>query len=74
VKPTTEELKLEQAPPKAWRIQDPVSAFWRRLVLLVLLISLLLYYRNRESTDDAQVDGHRQISSGFMDGGRGFGE
>jgi membrane fusion protein, multidrug efflux system len=28
------------------------------LVLLAVLISLLVYYHNRESTDDAQVDGH----------------
>ena len=31
--------------------------------MLILLISLFLYYQNRESTDDAQVDGHiTQIS------------
>jgi membrane fusion protein (multidrug efflux system) len=28
------------------------------LVLLAVLISLLVYYHNRETTDDAQVDGH----------------
>ena len=33
------------------------------LLLLVLLISLLLYYHDRESTDDAQVDGHITQSS-----------
>lgn len=27
-------------------------------VLLAILLALLLYFRNRESTDDAQVDGH----------------
>src|SRR6266436_2405034 len=65
VKPTMEELKLEQAPPKG--LANPRTRFLLfagGLVLLVLLISLFLYYRNRESTDDAQVDGHiTQISS-----------
>src|SRR5260370_3605587 len=54
-----EELKLEQAPPKG--LANPrtrLLLFAGGLVLLVLLISLFLYYRNRESTDDAQVDGH----------------
>jgi len=65
VKPAMEELKLEQAPPKG--LANPRTRFLLfggGLVLLVLLISLFLYYRNRESTDDAQVDGHiTQISS-----------
>src|SRR5229473_2448425 len=60
VKPTMEELKLEQAPPKG--LANPrirFLLFGGGLVLLVLLISLFLYYRNRESTDDAGVDGPR---------------
>src|SRR5258708_12250093 len=65
VKPATEELRLEQAPPKG--LANPRTRFLLfggGLVLLVLIISLFLYYRNRESTDDAQVDGHiTQISS-----------
>src|SRR6266849_8983490 len=28
------------------------------VVLLVAIVGLVIYYRNRESTDDAQVDGH----------------
>jgi membrane fusion protein, multidrug efflux system len=65
VKPTTEELKLEPPAPKG--LANPRTRFLLfggGLVLLVALISLFLYYRNRESTDDAQVDGHiTQISS-----------
>jgi len=65
VKPTTEELKLEEPPAKG--LANPRTrflVFGGGLVLLVLLISLFLYYQNRESTDDAQVDGHiTQISS-----------
>src|SRR5258708_13658659 len=65
VKPTTEELKLEEPPAKG--LANPRTRFLLfggGLVLLVLLISLFLYYQNRESTDYAQVDGHiTQISS-----------
>src|SRR4029077_11735871 len=59
VKPATEELRLEQPPPKG--LANPRTRFLLfggGLVVLVLLVGLFLYYRNRESTDDAQVDGH----------------
>lgn len=54
----TEELSLEEplkglANPKLKRALIAGGA-----VLLVLVAGLLLYYHNRESTDDAQVDGH----------------
>ncbi len=58
VKPLPEELLLEE-PPKG--LANPKV---RRLlviggvVLVAALVGLFLYYRNRESTDDAQVDGH----------------
>ena len=58
VKPETQELKLE-APPKG--LANPKTKrllFIGGAVLLALLVGLFLYYRNRESTDDAQVDGH----------------
>jgi membrane fusion protein (multidrug efflux system) len=64
VKPTSEELRLVMEPrglanPKAKRL-----LFAGGFVVLAALGVLLLYYRNRESTDDAQVDGHiTQISS-----------
>jgi membrane fusion protein (multidrug efflux system) len=57
-KTATQELSLEE-PPKG--LKNPKV---RRLlmvgggVLLVAIVGLFLYYRNRESTDDAQVDGH----------------
>jgi membrane fusion protein, multidrug efflux system len=59
-KASVEPLELElQEPPKG--LANPKV---RRLlilagsVLVMTLASLFLYYRNRESTDDAQVDGH----------------
>ena len=58
VETTTEELKLE---PPAKGLANPKTRrllFGGGLVVLVLLVGLFLYYRNRESTDDAQVDGH----------------
>jgi membrane fusion protein, multidrug efflux system len=64
VKPSLEEVNLELQPsglanPKTRRLLFAGSA-----VLLAAVIGLVLYYRNRESTDDAQVDGHiTQVSS-----------
>jgi membrane fusion protein, multidrug efflux system len=58
VKTTTEELKLE---PPAKGLANPKTRrllFGGGLVVLAVLVGLFLYYRNRESTDDAQVDGH----------------
>jgi membrane fusion protein (multidrug efflux system) len=58
VKTTTEELKLE---PPAKGLANPKTRrllFGGGLVVLAGLAGLFLYYRNRESTDDAQVDGH----------------
>jgi len=66
VKPATEELNLEPAPP-AKGLANPRSRFLlmgAALFVLAVVIGLYLFYRNRESTDDAQVDGHiTQISS-----------
>ena len=58
VKPEPEELLLEE-PPKG--LKNPKT---RRLlgiggiVLVTALAGLFFYYRDRETTDDAQVDGH----------------
>jgi membrane fusion protein (multidrug efflux system) len=64
VKRDTEELFLE---PKPTGLKNPKTQrllFAGGAVLLALVVGLFLYYRNRESTDDAQVDGHiTQISS-----------
>ncbi|HEX4542871.1 MAG TPA: HlyD family secretion protein [Candidatus Acidoferrum sp.] len=54
----TEELPLEEAPrgfanPKVQRVLGAAGA-----VLLAALVGLFVYYHDRESTDDAQVDGH----------------
>jgi membrane fusion protein (multidrug efflux system) len=54
----TEELPLEEAPkglanPKVKRLLFAGGA-----VVLAAIVGLFLYYHNRESTDDAQVDGH----------------
>jgi len=55
---TTEELRLEEPPkglanPKTKRLVIGAGA-----VVLAAVTGLFLYYHNRESTDDAQVDGH----------------
>src|SRR5580704_14651014 len=60
VKPLTEEEVSLEAPPRKGLANPKV----RRLlivggvVLVAVLAGLFLYYHNRESTDDAQVDGH----------------
>src|SRR6202051_1539600 len=59
VKPETQEIPLEEPPKKG--LANPNV---RRLlivggvVLVRAVIGLVAYYHNRESTDDAQVDGH----------------
>ncbi len=55
----TEELSLSEAAPKG--LANPKVKrllFAGGAVVLAAIVGLFLYYRNRESTDDAQVDGH----------------
>src|SRR5256712_2961444 len=59
MKPRTEELRLDEAPA----VPQTDTKLRNRLVfggaaVLVLVAGLFVYYFNRESTDDAQVDGH----------------
>ena len=60
VKPSLrEELPLED-PPKKGLANPKVQRLLvvGGVVLIAIVIGLFLYYHNRESTDDAQVDGH----------------
>ncbi len=55
----TEELSLEEEAPKG--LANPRTkrlVFGAGAVVLAAVAGLFLYYHNRESTDDAQVDGH----------------
>ena len=57
--PVTLEEPLPPAPPKGLKnpkVQRILGA--AAVVLVVVAVSLFLYYRNRESTDDAQIDWH----------------
>ena len=64
VKPSIEELKLEPPPKGLANPKTRAMLFGGGIVLLAAIVGFFLYYRNRESTDDAQVDGHiTQISS-----------
>jgi membrane fusion protein, multidrug efflux system len=59
VKRLIEELPIEKEPPKG--LASPKVQ--RMLILggaalLAVLVGLFLYFHNRESTDDAQIDGH----------------
>jgi membrane fusion protein (multidrug efflux system) len=54
-----EELPLEKEAPKG--LANPKVqrlAILGAVVLIAVVVGLFLYYHNRESTDDAQVDGH----------------
>ena len=54
-----EEVPLEKEQPKG--LANPKMqrlAIIGGVVLLAVIIGLFLYYHNRESTDDAQIDGH----------------
>ncbi|HXA80240.1 MAG TPA: biotin/lipoyl-binding protein, partial [Opitutaceae bacterium] len=58
VRPVVEEVPLEKEPkgfanPKVQRL-----AILGGVVLIAAIVALFLYYHNRESTDDAQIDGH----------------
>jgi membrane fusion protein (multidrug efflux system) len=56
--PLEETLALE-APPKGLKNPKVQRALMVAGILLIaVVVGLFLYYRNRESTDDAQVDGH----------------
>jgi membrane fusion protein (multidrug efflux system) len=64
VKPAMEELKLDPPPKGLANPKTRRLLFAGGAVILAAVVGLFLYYRNRESTDDAQVDGHiTQISS-----------
>src|SRR2546422_5989224 len=55
----TEELELEAPAPKGFA--NPKvrrGLILGGIVLVAAVVGLLLYYHNRETTDDAQVDGH----------------
>jgi membrane fusion protein (multidrug efflux system) len=59
VRPALEELPLEKEAPKG--LANPKVqrlAILGAVVLIAVVVGLYLYYHNRESTDDAQVDGH----------------
>jgi len=64
VEPSTEEMQLSIEPKGLAHAKTRRLLFMGGLVVLAALVALYLYYRKRESTDDAQVDGHiTQISS-----------
>jgi membrane fusion protein (multidrug efflux system) len=57
--PVTLEEPLPPEPPKGLKspkVRRLLGA--AALLVVVVAVALFLYYRNRESTDDAQVDGH----------------
>ncbi len=58
VKPLPEELLLEEPPKGLANPNLRRLAVVGGVVLIAVLVGLFLYYHNRESTDDAQVDGH----------------
>jgi membrane fusion protein (multidrug efflux system) len=58
VKARPEEFALEPPPKGLANPQVRRLLVVGAVVLLTVLVGLFLYYHNRESTDDAQVDGH----------------
>jgi membrane fusion protein (multidrug efflux system) len=59
VRPVMEEVPLEKEAPKGFanpKVQR--LAIFGGVVLIAAILGLFLYYHNRESTDDAQIDGH----------------
>lgn len=59
VRPVMEEVPLEKEAPKGLaNPQVQRLAILGGVVLIAAIVGLFLYYHNRESTDDAQIDGH----------------
>jgi len=59
IRPELEEMPIEKESPKG--LADPRMqrlALLGGVVLIAVLTGLFFYYHNRESTDDAQIDGH----------------
>src|SRR5215471_12936706 len=58
IKPAAEEILLEESPKglKSPKVRRALAI--GGVVLVAALLGVFLYYHNRESTDDAQVDGH----------------
>jgi membrane fusion protein (multidrug efflux system) len=59
VRPVAEDMPLEKETPKG--LANPKMqrlAIVGGVVLIVAIVGLFLYYHDRESTDDAQIDGH----------------
>src|ERR1017187_8976872 len=50
--------KLEEKPQPLLNPKLRAGLMFGGLVLLAVIVGLFFYYHNRESTDDAQVDGH----------------
>ena len=55
---TEEELKLEEAPKGLANPSVRRLLFAGGAVVLAVVVGLFVYFHNRETTDDAQVDGH----------------
>jgi len=53
-----EELPLEEIPKEQANSKLKRLLFAGGVVVLAAIVGLIVYYHNRESTDDAQVDGH----------------
>jgi membrane fusion protein (multidrug efflux system) len=58
VPPVTEELSLEEAPKGLANPKVRRALILGGTVLVAAVVGLFVYYHNRETTDDAQVDGH----------------
>jgi membrane fusion protein (multidrug efflux system) len=58
VKPATEEIRLDEPPKGLANPNVRGLLVIGGVVLLAVVVGLFVYYHNRESTDDAQVDGH----------------
>jgi membrane fusion protein (multidrug efflux system) len=54
----TEELRLEEKPKGFTNPKVRLMLFIGGAMVLALIVGLFLYYHHRETTDDAQVDGH----------------
>ena len=66
--PAGEPYKKEEKPQPLVNSRTRTVLILSGILAVIGIIALIVYYHNRESTDDAQVDGHLNVVSSRISG------